>query len=109
MAEDPLGQILNGIASQIAELREDRAPMAKAEIAVGLAALTFLIDKGMVTTEEAVQRIQLLHGALQPEREHLPSTAIIQTAVSLLRQNGPKEPDVKPRWTPKLVPDAGKK
>lgn len=95
-----VGEAINALAEQIFQIRQDRSPIARAEIAIALAPLTFMIDKGQITVEEAAQRIELRHSALHPDPEHQLATVLIQTAVDFLRQNGPKGPGEARRWTP---------
>jgi hypothetical protein len=57
-----------------------------------LSALTILIDKGITTHEEAAQRIELLHSAMQADPEHSTATALVQAATGFLRSRAQKAP-----------------
>lgn len=94
---------LVALADQIQRVKDDRAPVIQAQMAIILAPLTFMIDKGQNTTEEAIRRIELLRGALVPE-DHELAGVVVQTAIDFLRQNGPKEPQA---WKP-IIHEGGR-
>ena len=95
---------ITAILEQIQQVKDDRSPVLRAEMAIALAPLTFMIDKEIITTEEAVRRVELLFGALVPEQSHPLAVVVVKTAVDFLRQNGPKTPR---GWTP-IIHEGGR-
>jgi hypothetical protein len=91
------------LADRIASLQEQAPAAARAQLAIELASLTILIDKGITTHEEAAQRIEQLHSVLRADPEHPAATALVQAAADFLRQHSPEATRKTSSWTPTVL------
>jgi hypothetical protein len=74
----------------------------RARLITDLATLTLMVDKGLVSVEEAVERLQLIQSVMPASYQKELVTRQLDFVVRFLRSKGNAAPD-SARWTPVVV------